>query len=198
MQKEKTKLGDMTIDPAKIGLIYDTERDKLGLNIDGTHLFIDGAYDIAPESDNIIRFGDCITMIKRIMKSAADSQASRFHLVKYTEYAAANGLENLAVHRFCCTQKSYAYGVRRVKVGDGNEYYIPSNLDARVIVTGSAELMEVNKEICRYLERHPASTVSKISTNIKRNTHKVRNELARMIKDGHVLYDRPSGRYTLI
>jgi hypothetical protein len=196
-KKEQTKLGDVKIDPAKVGLIYDKARDKLGLCIDGTNLFADGAYDISPDPDNIIRFGDCITMIKRIMKSAADSQSSRFHLIKWTEYAEENGLDTLPVHRFCCLQKSYAYGVRRVKVGDGNEYFIPSNLDARVIIVGSAELLEVNAAIRRYLESHPASTVSKISTNIKRSSSKVRNELARMIKDGHVLFDRPSGRYTL-
>jgi hypothetical protein len=181
---------------ASIGLIYDTERQVLGVNVNGVHFFANGGCDFTPNEEHIIPLGDGLTILRRMVKTAGEQQAGKTRLVPYTDYADEHGLDHPSVNRFCETQHGYAVGVRRVKVGEGTMYYLPQTLDPRVIIATSPLLMRVNEEIKAHLARHPALSAGKIATQIRQPTARVRNELARMVKEGKAVCI--GGRYTLI
>lgn len=185
-------------DPKRFGLAYDREREKLCIQINGHHLFLDGSYNLTPNYKTTISFGDALDMLKRMLASAANQKAGKTRLIPVVKYADDNGINVNEVTEFCTTQLAYAYGVRRVAVGDGAAFYVPDNLDPRYIILASAELLRFTDEIRHDLTEHPASTALDISNRLKRNTKDVQKELGRLRAEKAVVYEPTSKRWTLI
>ncbi len=192
------KSAQQALDPKRFGLAYDRERRRLCVQINGHHLFHDGSYNLTPDPQCTVSFGDALDMLKRILKSAAMQQAGKMRLIPVSKYADEKGLNASDVNQFCTTQLAYGYGVRLVAKGDGTEFYLPDTLDPRLIILASEELLHIVDEIRYDLLAHPASTASSVANRIKRNSRHVQKELVRMKADSMVAYDSPSQRWTLI
>lgn len=192
----QVKMVELPLTSEQFGLVYDKERDMIGIRTAGTITFTNGAFDMAPEQNNIVSYGDAMHMLRRMCKSASEQQLLHTLLIPCGEYAEMHGLDPKAVRTFCYSQESYLVGVRRVKVGDGGDWFMPNSLDPRVIIKTSPDLMRVNEEIQKHLAEHPGSSVGQIVTALKRSSNKVRQELVRLVKDQKAIVNR--GRFTMV